>query len=64
LKQGSETQAIESRPLVQTDKIDLPGPEEFEVPPEFRDDILEAMRGDLPHLYEEPIKKYYETLVQ
>lgn len=64
LKRGEDMSPLESRPLVMNGRVDLPSPEDFEVPPEFRDDILEAMRGDLPNQYEDAIKKYYEALVQ
>lgn len=64
LKRGDEVSPIESRPLVLGARVEVPSASEFEVPQEFRDDILEAMRGDLPNQYEEAIKKYYEALVQ
>ncbi len=64
LKRGDEVAPVESRPIVVNARVELPSPEEFEVPPEFRDDILKAMRGDLPKPYKDAIKKYYETLVQ
>lgn len=64
LKRGDQATPIESRPVVVSGRIDLPDPDDFEVPPEFRDDILEAMRGDLPNQYEDAIKRYYETLVK
>ena len=64
LKRGDEVAPLESRPVILTGRVNLPDPDEFEVPPEFRDDILEAMRGDLPGQYEEAIKKYYERLVK
>ena len=64
LKRGDDVTPVESRPIIVDARVELPAPEEFEVPPEFRDDILEAMRGDLPKPYKDAIKKYYETLVQ
>ena len=64
LKRGDEAAPFESRPVVLGGRVTLPDPDEFEVPPEFRDDILEAMRGDLPNQYEEAIKRYYERLVK
>ena len=64
LKRGGELSPLESRPQVPVGRVELPSPDEFEVPKEFRNDILEAMRGDLPNSYEEAIKKYYEALVQ
>jgi hypothetical protein len=64
LKRGDDVAPVESRPIVINGRVEIPTPESFEVPPEFRDDILEAMRGELPKPYKDAIKKYYETLVQ
>jgi hypothetical protein len=64
LKTGGEIAPIESRPMVLGGRVELPEPDDYEVPPEFRKDILEAMHGDLPSKYQDAIKKYYETLVQ
>jgi hypothetical protein len=64
LKRGGDVAPVESRPIVINGRVEIPTPESFEVPPEFRDDILEAMRGELPKPYKDAIKKYYETLVQ
>ncbi len=64
MKRGDEVAPLESRPVVIRGRVDLPNPDDYEVPPEFREDILEAMHGDLPAQYQDAIKKYYETLVQ
>ncbi|MCP4602029.1 MAG: hypothetical protein GY847_16185 [Proteobacteria bacterium] len=64
LKRGDEVAPIESRPVVLRGKVEIPDPDDYEVPPEFRKDILEAMHGDLPSKYQNAIKKYYETLVR
>lgn len=64
LKRGGESVPIESRALILNGRVELPTPDQFIVPAEFRADILEAMRGDYPSLYEEAIKKYYEALVR
>ncbi|MCP4675943.1 MAG: hypothetical protein GY854_10640 [Deltaproteobacteria bacterium] len=64
LKRGDEVAPLDSRPVVLRGKVELPDPDDYEVPPEFREDILEAMHGDLPRKYKDAIKKYYETLVK
>ncbi len=64
LKRGNETAQLESRPIVLKGEVDIPDPGEYEVPAEHREDILEAMRGDLPSNYREAIERYYETLVR
>ncbi len=64
LKRGDEVAPLESRPVVLRGRVELPDPDDYEVPPEFRRDILEAMHGDIPSKYQDAIKKYYETLVE
>jgi hypothetical protein len=64
MKRGDEISPIKSRPIVLRGRIELPDPDDYKVPPEFRDDILKAMHGDLPNQYEDAIKRYYENLVQ
>ncbi len=64
LRRGDQAAPFESRPVVVNGRVSLPDPDDFEVPPEFRDDILKAMREDLPNQYEDAIKRYYETLVR
>jgi len=64
LKRGSESMPMESRSVAIRGVVELPAPEDFQVPPEFRNDILEAMESRIPDQYEEAIKRYYETLVK
>jgi hypothetical protein len=65
LKRGDEVAApLESRPLVLQGRVELPDPNDYQVPPEFRDDILEAMRDELPTQYKKAIRQYYKTLVK
>lgn len=64
LKHGNEVAPLESRPILLKGQVELPNPDDFEVPPEFRKDILEAMDEDVPRQYGSSIRKYYETLVQ
>ncbi len=64
LRHGGSAAPIESRPVVLRAEVDIPAPGDYQVPPEFREDILEAMRGDLPASYREAIERYYETLVR
>lgn len=58
----------QAAPLPQTviandSDIDIPAPDEFEVPREFRGDILEAMRSPAPAEYRDEIAEYYLELV-
>src|SRR5262249_33094761 len=51
---------------VATEKIKIPGADEFHAPKEFRQDILEAMKeaARAPEAYRNQVKKYYEELVK
>ena len=64
LRRGTEATPLESRPVVFRGEVEIPSPDEYEVPPEHREDILEAMRDDLPGSYREAIERYYEALVR
>ncbi|MDD5306701.1 MAG: hypothetical protein PHU25_05205 [Deltaproteobacteria bacterium] len=64
LRRGSEAAPLEAQPVIVKTRVEIPAPEEYEVPPEFRADILEAMRGDAPSRYKEAIQRYYEALVR
>jgi hypothetical protein len=44
--------------------IELPAPEDFKAPREFRQDILDAMRAPSPRGFEEQNKQYYRRLVE
>jgi hypothetical protein len=45
-------------------EIELPSPEEFRTPEEYRQSLLEGMTGDVPDAYRALKKRYYEELVQ
>jgi hypothetical protein len=64
LRRGDRVAAVEARPVVLRSRVHMPAPEDFEVPREHREDILEAMRGESPSRYQEAIRRYYETLVR
>ena len=46
------------------DKVEIPKPEEFQAPTEFREDILEAAKESAPERYKEAVRRYYEELVK
>jgi len=64
LRRGDQAAPLESRPVVLGADVEIPDPGEYEVPVEHREDILEAMRKDVPNSYREAIERYYETLVR
>jgi hypothetical protein len=56
--QGSEGQSFDH------EKVVIPGADQYRVPPEFRRDILDAMRQKAPQQYEDQVKKYYQEIVR
>jgi hypothetical protein len=64
LKRGGELVPLESQPPAFKAEVDIPEPDDYQVPAEFRKDILDAMRDEAPSDYRDAIRKYYETLVR
>ena len=64
LKHGDDLVPLESRPAPAAVDVDIPAPDDYAVPAEFRKDILDAMRDEAPSDYSEAIRKYYEILVR
>lgn len=58
------TAVVETTTTGERREVFIPDPKDYKVPKKHREDILEAMRAQLPEHYEEAIKKYYETLVR
>lgn len=46
-----------------SDDIEIPNPEQFRTPEEFRQELLEGMEGDVPEEYRELKRMYFEELV-
>ena len=44
--------------------MELPDPEDFQTPEEYRRALLEGMRGDVPDEFEALKKRYFEELVR
>jgi len=51
---------------VSTERIKIPGADEFRAPREWREQILEAAKeaGKAPEPYRNQVKKYYEEIVK
>lgn len=64
LKRGGDLVPLESQPMAFKAEVDIPEPDDYQVPAEFRKDILDAMRDEAPSDYRDAIRKYYETLVR
>jgi hypothetical protein len=46
------------------DKVEIPGADKFQVPEEYRKDILDAMKQSAPEKYKDQVKRYYEEIVK
>ncbi len=46
------------------EKIEIPDPDQFQAPKEFRKDLLDAMKQGAPDKYKDQVKRYYEELVR
>ncbi|MBN2717976.1 MAG: hypothetical protein JXX14_19155 [Deltaproteobacteria bacterium] len=64
LKKSGNTVLIETGVTSESREVFIPGPSEYRVPKKHREDILNAMKAQLPEHYREAIRKYYETLVR
>jgi hypothetical protein len=65
--QGNEGQKNEENrdgEQYSTQEIQIPSPEEFQTPEEYRRALLEGMEADVPEEYEALKKRYYEELVR
>ena len=54
-------QANQSNPL---DHVEIPKPEQYKAPAEFREDILKAAKQGTPEAYKEAVRQYYEEIVK
>ena len=64
LKRGGDLVPFEAQPVAFKADVDIPEPDDYQVPVEFRKDILDAMRDEAPSDYRDAIRRYYETLVR
>jgi hypothetical protein len=66
MQSGKGSKSDESRDGEQysTQEIQIPSPEEFQTPEEYRRALLEGMEADVPEEYEALKKRYYEELVR
>jgi hypothetical protein len=47
-----------------SEKVVVPGADQYEVPAQFRRDILDAMKQRAPKPYEDQVKRYYQEIVK
>lgn len=46
------------------EKVTLPSEDQYHVPQQFREEILEAMKHQHPRQYEKMVSQYYKELVK
>lgn len=46
------------------EKVEIPGPDEYEPPEAFRKALLEGMKDPVPEAYRQQVRRYYEELVK
>lgn len=46
------------------EKVQIPGADQYQVPEEYRKDILDAMKQRAPEKYEDQVRRYYEEIVK
>ena len=46
------------------EKVEIPKPEQYKVPAEFREDILKAAKQNTAEAYKEAVRRYYEEIVK
>jgi len=51
-------------PEADREKVVVPGADQYQVPAQFRRDILDAMKQKAPKPYEDEVKHYYQEIVK
>jgi hypothetical protein len=46
------------------EKVEIPSGEQFKVPPEFRRDILDAMKQGTPEKFKQQVDEFYKELIK
>lgn len=62
--QGGEGGPREGQGRNSQERVEIPDAEQFKVPAQFRQDILDAMKEGAPRSFEQEVKQYYEELVK
>jgi len=52
------------REMQSRERVEIPKPEAFEAPTEFREELLEAAKKGTVEAYKDAVRRYYEELVQ
>lgn len=45
-------------------RVEIPQADDYQVPAEFREELLKAMKEEAPPLYRELVERYYESLIR
>lgn len=57
-------QGMDGRDPRSMDKVEIPQPEQYRAPAEFREEILEAAKQGTAESYREAVRRYYEEIVK
>lgn len=63
-QEGQGRGGMEGDDGLSTPKVEIPKPEQYKAPAEFRQDILEAAKQGTVEDYREAVRRYYEELVK
>jgi hypothetical protein len=60
-EEGGQDQGNDPRTM---EKVEIPKPEQYKAPAEFREDILKAAKQGTAEAYKEAVRRYYEEIVK
>lgn len=61
---GQEDQSGQGNDPTILEKVEIPKPEQYKAPAEFREDILKAAKQGTAEAYKEAVRRYYEEIVK
>ena len=61
---GGEGDSNGSQESVEREHVVVPGADQYQVPAQFRRDILDAMKQQAPKSFEDQVKHYYQEIVK
>ena len=61
---SGQDRGLDGRDPRSREKVEIPKPEQYQAPAEFRQDILEAAKQGTVKSYREAVRRYYEELVR
>ncbi|MFO0723715.1 MAG: DUF4175 family protein [Myxococcota bacterium] len=62
--EGGGREGDQSNQANPMERVEIPKPEQYKAPAEFREDILKAAKQGTPEAYKEAVRQYYEEIVK